>query len=310
MVFLTKKMAELSIIWVNWNNSQLLQKSIDSIQETLVDIRYDLWVVDNASTDDSVSMLRTKFPQVNIIENQENLGFAAANNQAMVTSQSKYFLLINTDAFATKGAINHLYQLAKVTPRAGIIGAHLLNPDGSFQASYANFPNLAQEFLILSGLGRVMGGPWYPNHTPVQGEKAKKVDYVQGACLFVRHQAFEQAGGMDESYFMYSEEVDWCYSIQKAGWEVWYQPAAEIIHVGGASSRNRVVQRETDLYKSRVLFFRKHYGSFATSLLKLMIVGLTTIKFVFYGLVRKFGKKDFGRLVASPLSLFSLFKNI
>jgi N-acetylglucosaminyl-diphospho-decaprenol L-rhamnosyltransferase len=175
----------------------------------------------------------------------------------------------------------------------------LLNPDGSFQASHTPFPTLRQEFLILTGLGRLLYGRWYPSHGPEQDKGPQVVDYVGGACLLVRREAFEDVGGLDEGYFMYAEEVDWCYAVREAGWQVWYQPAAKVIHWGGGSSQDRRPQREGDLYRSRVQFFRKHYGDGAARLLKAQIYALTAVKLVVHRMLRLVSGGRYGRPVVS-----------
>lgn len=296
---------EISVILVNWNTSLLLGQCLSMLIQQLEGLSYDLWVVDNGSSDDSISMLSNSFPQVNIILNGSNVGFAAANNQAMKVAQGKYFLLINTDAFPKPNAIQALYNLAEVNTRCGIVGPKLENSDGSFQGSYVDFPSLKQEFLMLTGLGRLLFGSWYPNHSPLEGEGARVVDYAQGACMLVRREAYVTVGGFDENYFMYSEEVDWCYSMWQSGWEVWYQPEAVVTHLGGGSSVHRMTQRETDLYLSRLMFFKKHYGDAATFLLKSMIVGSTFLKYLLHGLLRLITCRRVGRKVVSPVLLLA-----
>jgi len=302
-------MPELSVIYVNWNASDLLQKSLKTLPEAIADIDYDVWVVDNASTDGSAAMVRANFPQVNLIQNSTNTGFASANNQGMKFAKGRYFLLINTDAFAAPGSINQLHKLAEEQPRAGIIGARLVNLDGSFQGSYVDFPNLLQEFLILSSLGRLFYGSWYPNHSAEAANGPKMVDYVQGACLLVRRQAYEAVGGLDESYFMYAEEVDWCYSMHRAGWEVWYQPSASVTHIGGASSRTRANQRETDLYVSRVRYFRKNHGLLAAGVLEAMIISIAGVKYVSHAALRMINRRRFERMTVSPVLLANRIRN-
>lgn len=290
-------MLDLSIIIVNWNTKDLLAECIHSLQETIQDLHYDIWVVDNASTDGSVAMLRDRFPAVNVIQNENNDGFARANNLAMARCKGRYMLLFNSDALATRGSVQALIRLAEMKPRAAIVGAHLVNADGTFQASYTHFPNLWQEFLILTGLGRRFNGYWYPSHAAEEDAGPVAVDYVEGACLLVRRSAYAQVGGLDEGYFMYAEEVDWCYAMQAQGWQVWYEPAARVIHLGGGSSRNRRTAREADLYRSRVRFFRKHYGPLAANALKGLILSTTTIKRVVHGLLQAASHGKRGRPV-------------
>lgn len=203
-----------------------------------------------------------------------------------------------------------MLHLADAQPRAGIIGAHLLNADGTFQASHTPFPNLWQEFLILSGLGRLLFDRWYPSRGPEEAKGPQPVDYVEGACLLVRPEAFKETNGLDEGFFMYAEEVDWCYTMRQKGWQVWYQPVAKIIHLGGGSSHGRRTQREGDLYRSRVRFFRKHYGNIPAQLLKLQIYGLTAIKIAFHGLLRLISGGRRGRAVVSLKYLATELKEV
>lgn len=292
-------MPDVSIIIVSWNTRHLLAGCLASLYDTIKDPTFDVWVVDNGSTDGSVEMVRDAFPSVHLVTNSRNEGFARANNQAMALCRGRYMLLLNSDAIATPGAIRSLVSLADAEPRAGIVGARLLNPDGSFQASHTPFPTLGQESLVLTGLGRLLKGPWYPSRGPEEEKGPQEVDYVGGACLLVRHQAVEEVGGLDEGYFMYAEEVDWCYAMKQSGWQVWYEPAAEIIHLGGGSSQHRRPQREADLYRSRVRFFRRRYGDRKASLLKLQIYALTAIKIGVHGLARLASGGRFGRPVLS-----------
>lgn len=302
-------MPDLSIIIVNWNTCQLLADCLNSIIDTAGNITYEIIVVDNGSTDGSQAMLARQFPQARLLQNRENVGFARANNQALAASRGRYALLLNSDALATPGSLQALVSLAGQQPRAGIVGARLVNPDGSFQASYTPFPTLWQEFLILSGLGRLFFGRWYPSRGPDADKGPQIVDYVEGACMLVRREAYESAGGLDEGYFMYAEEVDWCYTMRQKGWQVWYQPAAKIIHLGGASSAGRRTRREADLYQSRVRFFRKHYGNTAAAALKGQIYGFTAAKFLVHGLLRQVSRGRFGRPVVGIRQLALQLKN-
>jgi N-acetylglucosaminyl-diphospho-decaprenol L-rhamnosyltransferase len=289
--------AEVSIIVVNWNTRQMLADCLNSVETSAVGVACEVIVVDNDSTDGSQAMLRSQFPQVRLIQNDRNVGFARANNQALAASRGRYALLLNSDALLSASALQAMLKLAESEPRAGIVGACLLNADGSFQASYTLFPHLWQEFLILSGLGRLFYGRWYPSRGPEENKEPHIVDYVEGACLLVRREAFEEVGGLDEDYFMYAEEVDWCYAMREKGWQVWYQPAARVIHLGGGSSQGRQTRREADLYRSRVRFFQKHYGSGTAWLLKLQIYAFVAIKTVVHRLLRWVSSGRYGRQV-------------
>jgi GT2 family glycosyltransferase len=292
-------MLDLSIIIVNWNTRDLLVRCLQSIYGTIDSLAFEVIVVDNASTDGSVAAARELFPKVQIIENHQNVGFAGANNRAAAISQGRYMLLLNSDALLLPDTAHKMFDLAEANPQAGIIGAQLRNLDGSFQASHTAFPNLWLEFLILSGLGRLLFGRWYPSHGPEDDKGPQIVDYVEGACLLVRRSAFEQVGGLDVGYFMYAEEVDWCYAMRAKGWQVWYQPTARVVHLGSGSSRRRSTQRETDLYRSRITFFRKHYSGWAATLLKLQICGFAALKIALHGLLRQISRGRYGREVPS-----------
>ncbi|MDW8327099.1 MAG: glycosyltransferase family 2 protein, partial [Anaerolineales bacterium] len=238
-----------------------------------------------------------------IIANTENVGFARANNQGAAVARGRYLLLLNSDAFLKPGALEALVALAEAQPRAGVVGARLLNADGSFQASHTPFPTLWREFLILSGLGRLLFGYYYPSRGAEEARGPQIVEYVEGACLLIRKEAFQEVGGLDEGYFMYAEEVELCYAMRQRGWQVWYTPAAKVTHLGGGSSRNRRPQREGDLYRSRVRFFRRHYGDGAAEMLKLQIYAFTIVKYVVHGLFRLISAGRYGRPVVSPRHL-------
>ncbi|OQY48660.1 MAG: hypothetical protein B6242_01760 [Anaerolineaceae bacterium 4572_78] len=298
-------MFDVSIVILNWNTRQLLADCIETIFQYQGNLNIEIIVVDNNSSDDSQTMIQTQYPHVKLIENHKNVGFAKGNNQGVVISQAKYVLLLNSDAFLHENSLQILLGLIETTPQIGIVGAHLRNEDGTFQASHTDFPTLWQELLILSGLGRLFYGHWYPSYGPDELEGAKVADYVVGACLLVRKTAYESIGGFDETYFMYAEEVDLCYRMRQAGCEVWYQPVAKVTHLGGASSRHRPTQRERDLYRSRIQFFRTHYGNIHAELLKWQIYAFTTIKFIGHGLIRFLSGGRYGRLVVSPFELYT-----
>lgn len=303
-------MTLLSVIVLNWNTAHLLPICLESLRTSAGHLDMEIWVVDNASTDGSVELLRRHFPWVRLIANTQNVGFAAGNNQAMAASSGEYVLLFNSDAVAPAGSVERLLEVARSHPRAGIVGARLLNPDGSFQASHSRFPTLGREALILSTLGRRLFGPHYPSAGPEVERRAQAVDVVEGACLLVRRAAFDEVGGMDEGYFMYAEEVDWCYAMRRHGWQTWYAPDAPIYHLGGASSLNRKPQREADLYRSRVRFFRKHYGPLQANALKAMLFASTALKATGHGLLRALTRSRRGRPVVGLRRLAQSLRDV
>ncbi|HEY3230904.1 MAG TPA: glycosyltransferase family 2 protein, partial [Roseiflexaceae bacterium] len=204
---------DVSIVLVSWNTRELLLGCLAALPAAVGGLCADVWVVDNGSTDGSVEAVRSGHPDAHIIQNERNVGFAAANNQAIVASAGRYVLLLNSDTIALPGSIERLVRFADARPAMGVVGAMLLNPDGSFQASFADFPSLHSELLSATGLGARLFGHWYPNYGPRRSQRARRVDYIQGACMLARRAAIEQAGLLDEQYFMYSEETDWCLNM-------------------------------------------------------------------------------------------------
>lgn len=271
---------DVSIIVVNWNTRDLLLACLASLPAAIGSLHAEVWVVDNDSRDGSVAAVRSHYPQVRLIQNRANVGFAAANNQAIRASAGRYVLLLNSDTVAEPGSIEALTRFADDHPRAGAVGGQLLNPDGSFQASRARFPSLLSETLNVTGLGRRLYGPWYPGYGPRQSHHACRAETLPGACMLVRRAAIEQIGLMDERYFMYSEETDWCLRLDRAGWELWYLPDARIVHYGGQSTRQARDPMIAALYRSKVRFFRKHYGRLPAALLRLIFVVVLRVKWI------------------------------
>jgi N-acetylglucosaminyl-diphospho-decaprenol L-rhamnosyltransferase len=289
---------DISIIIPTWNTAGLLAACLDSIAHTVTAQSVEIIVVDNASTDDTASVLGELYPSVRLVRNDENVGFAAAANRGAALSAGRYLLFLNSDARLLPRALAALHALAETQARAGVVGAQLHNPDGSFQASHAGFPTLSQEFLILSSLGRLLYGRAYPSHAAHEERGPQPVDWVSGACMLIRRAAFDALGGFDPGYFMYAEEVDLCYRMRRAGWQTWYEPAAHVLHVGGASSSgHRPAEREAALFCGRVRFFRTHYGDAAAARVKLLIYCFTAVKIVIHGCLSTLSAGRYGRQV-------------
>jgi len=289
---------DLSIIIVNWNTCALLAGCLQSLHDTIRKHSFEVWVVDNGSTDGSLAMVRERFPDTRLIANDQNVGFVRANNQALGRCQGRYVLLLNSDTEALAGSVDTAVSYMDAHPRAGLAGARLLNADGTFQASYTAFPNLWREFLILTALGRRFIRTEFPSYGPqLAGGPRRITGYVEGAFLLARRDAVTPVGLLDEAIFMYAEEVDWCYRFIAAGWEVWYLPQVAITHYGGQSSKKLRTRMEAELYRSRIYFFRKHYGGAAAFLLKALIYAVTLIKIGVHGALRAGTRGRRGRVV-------------
>jgi GT2 family glycosyltransferase len=270
---------DLSVIIVNWNTKDLLCQCIDSLTQTLKKIDTEIFVVDNGSTDGSVAAVREKFPGVRLIENPVNMGFARANNQAISLSSREYLLLLNPDTRAKDEAIPQMLSFMSSHARAGLVGAQLLNADGSKQNSIANFPSLATELLNKSLLRWLFPEKFpgkerdYPN--PVE------VESVIGACVLVRRETVEQVGLLDEKFFLFLEETDWCFRVKKAGWKIYHIPQAEIFHFQGKSAEAEKGKTRIEYYRSRYHYFRKNRGSFQTSVLSIGLIIKLLVELVF-----------------------------
>lgn len=266
----------LSVIIVSWNVRDLLRRALLSIFAAWgARDGLEVIVVDNASTDGSVAMLRDEFPHVSVIANADNLGFTRATNQGLAAAHGAQLLLLNPDTEIVGDALHTLSDYAKGHPAAGMLGPQLLNPDGTLQSSRRRFPTLPVLFLEstwLQGLApRKLLRQYYLEDQP--DEVCQPVDWITGAAMFTRREVVAQVGGMDERFFMYSEELDWCRRIKAAGWDIHYIPAARIIHHEGKSSEQVVAARHIHFQTSKVQYARKYHGVFIAELLRLWLLG-------------------------------------
>ncbi|MFO7680702.1 MAG: glycosyltransferase family 2 protein [Chloroflexota bacterium] len=264
---------DMSIVLVCWNNKAYLEPCLNSIYEGGLHSSYDIVVVDNGSTDGSQAMLREKFPEVMIIQNEGNVGLGKASNQGIEATQGRYVLLLNNDTLVNGPSLDGLVNFLDETPEAGAVGGRLLNPDGSFQAGYANFSSLHEEFLIATGLGNLLKDG-YPSH--VDTDQVKAVGWISSACLLLRRAALDKVGLLDESYFIYGDEADLQYRLNQNGYPVYYLPQSTTIHYGGRSM-NRWGRRKM-VYRGKMLFYQKNYYPLRAGLLRIMLGGLSIIK--------------------------------
>lgn len=247
------------VIIVNWNTRDLLRQSLEALYRHPPAGPFEVIVVDNASEDGSASMVEEQFPQVTLLQNEENLGFARACNQAASWTDAPYLLFLNPDCFVQDGTVDILLDFLERTPRAALAGPRLLNADGCLQPSAHPFPTLSREFWRLFHLDGVWPRARYPERLWRNGRPCR-VDVVQGACVLLRRAALPNGPPFDGRFFMYTEEVDLCYRVHRAGWETWWVPEAVAVHLGGGSTRRASLDMFLQLYRSKVLFFRKHYG--------------------------------------------------
>jgi len=246
---------DVSAVIVTYNSLPWIERPLQSIEGTAAEVI----VVDHGSTDGTLELVRDRFPKVRIIE-QENRGFGGGMNTGMRAASGDYLLLLNPDAWFLGDGLEKLVAFAEEHPEAGVVGPRLLHPDGSLQRSVRGFPTpwrIATEFFFLRKLAprsrlfnAFHGGP--EDHAAVYD-----AEWLGGACLLVRRAAYDEVGGFDESFFLFNEEVDWCYRFRQAGWKVLFDPGAEVVHVIGASHDPA---RYTALVISHLRFLRKHRG--------------------------------------------------
>ena len=266
-------MVDLSIVIVSWNVRDLLRQCLLSVLANLQTC--EVIVVDNVSTDGSAEMVRAEFPDAHLIVNTENRGFPAANNQGITVAQGRYVLILNPDTKVVGDALATMVAYADANPDVGVVGPQLLNEDGSVQSSRRRFPTLAIALLESTWLQpcapRRLLERYYVQDQP--DGATLDVDWVKGAALMARRDAIERVGLMDEGYFMYSEELDWCRRFTDAGWRVVYLPAARIVHYGGKSSDQVVTSRHIHFQTSKVRYFHKFHGRFVGELLRWFLIG-------------------------------------
>jgi GT2 family glycosyltransferase len=244
---------DLSIIIVNWNTRDLLRDCLTSVLGGLGPLEAEVWVVDNGSTDGSQAMLADRFPMVRLIANPDNRGFAAANNQALARATGRHLFLLNTDTLVHGTVLPDAVAWMDSHSRAGILGPRILNRDGTVQGSASPFPSLYRLARQTLGLHKAE----LPNHGRTDVHDA---EVISGCAMFVRATAMAHVGLLDETFFFYGEETDWCRRFAQAGWGVMFVPLGEITHFGSGSVRKLNHRRDLMLTEGTVRLHAKHSG--------------------------------------------------
>lgn len=293
------KPERVSIIIVSFNTVDLLADCLQSLYDDPDHEHWQIIVADNASADDSVAMVRERYPAVTVVAFDRNYGFAAANNRGAQVAAAPVLLFLNSDTVVPPGAVGELADFLAATLGAAVVGARLLSPDGSLQLSARSFPGPLNAFLLYSGLSRLLpgvrpfGAPYlsYIDHTRVSD-----VDYVDGACLMIGRELFDRLGGWCEDYFLYAEDADLCFRAHRLGGRVIYYGPRHITHIGGASAARVAVRSTLEAHRSTFLFVLRHRGRAAFWAMRLLIVlGVlprllaTAVAYPFCALVGKAG---------------------
>jgi GT2 family glycosyltransferase len=267
---------DLTVSIISADNLALLLPCLHSVFSSSQGISLEVFVVDNASADDTGAVVQAEFPKVQVIRNAARLGFSSNNNLVLRQGRGRYLMLLNDDTIVLDGALDKLVAFMDRQPRAGAVGSYLLNPDHTLQPSYADFPNPVMEAVVAAT-------NWVEDEARRQTD-AIAVDSVCGAAMLVRRAVVEQVGVLDTAFDpIYSEEVDWCYRIKQAGWQIYSLPTSQVIHYGSVTM-NRAVPRKYELLLShKLLFFRKHMGQAAASSYRITLGATTACKVALWG---------------------------
>ena len=253
---------DLSVVIPSYNTRELMEQALRTVMAASEGLEVEVIVVDNASRDGSAEMVEEEFPDVRLIRNERNRGFAGANNAAFRHARGRHILLLNSDTIVRPDTMRCLVDFLDTHPEAGAAGCKILNPDGTFQHDCRRgFPTPMAAIYKLSGLSRLF--PHNPrfaryNLTYLDPDELSEVDALSGSCMMVRREVFEQVGFLDEAYFMYGEDLDWCYRMRQAGWRIYYVPDTTIIHFRGQSGRAEEMRVQYRKNQAMAIFVRKH----------------------------------------------------
>jgi len=252
---------DLSIVIVSWNTRELTLRCLAALDDAVSVLRFEAIVVDNGSIDGTPAAICTQFSAVRLVEPGRNLGFSGGNNVGLALARGRFVCLLNPDTEPRPAALVALVTFLEAHPAVGAVGPRLLNPDGSEQAVGFRFPTLAQIGLDFFPLGgRFAATSLNGRYPDAPRDRPFPIDFPLGACILARRAAVETTGPLDEGFFMYSEEVDWCRRMRAAGWSIWCVPTAEVVHYGGQSVAQQSARMFVELQRSRLRYYRRYHS--------------------------------------------------
>lgn len=281
---------DLAIVIVSYNTREMLRDCLRSIPAATEGLNCVTFVVDNASSDGSAEMVAQEFPDVDLTASRENLGFTKGNNLALERADARHVLLLNPDTEPQPGSLTTLVRFMDEHPDGGACGPMLLNSDGSLQRNGAKFPGVLREFLGVTGLRRLAMRRYELSmgYGREDFTQTCEVDQVSGACLLVRSETMKQVGMLDERFFMFYEEIEWCYRIRHAGWKVYYVADARVVHHWMGSVKQVSKQMTDLLFRSQLLYYQKTAGPLSVLAIRgIMAMGLAKNAFIHSGVAVK-----------------------
>jgi GT2 family glycosyltransferase len=276
---------KLSIVIICWNDLRVIRDCLRSIYEGTHETNFEVVVSDNGSVDGSVEFIRKHYPQVRIVENRQNLGFARGNNAGIRASRGEYVLILNPDTIIHDGALDKLVEFAERRSGAGAFGCRVLNPDGTYQVSARLFPTVLRYWVSALGLSRLSSFFIYEEYPRWRGDTERSIDWQSGCCVMFRGNLLKRLGGFDEQFFYHFEEVDLCRRVWNAGYPILFTPQAVITHLGGQSVSRFPVRFEIEKHRSRYRYFYKHFGAKAARNCRRLSIVKIRVRQLGYGLL-------------------------
>ncbi|MDH7480867.1 MAG: glycosyltransferase family 2 protein [Armatimonadota bacterium] len=285
---------DLSIVIVNWNTRDYLERCLKSLYTYPPHAKFEILVVDNASTDGSAQMVREKFPTVTLLANSENVGYAQGNNQAIESAQGEFILLLNPDVEVKNGALDNLLEFGRAHPEAAAVGCRLVHPNGKVQRSCRSFPEPLGLLFEYTGISKLfprskLFGSYRMRYFDYAHEA--EVDQPMGSCLLLSRRAIEDVGEFDNQFPIFFNEVDWCYRAKEKGWKIYFTPLAEVIHHGGASTSQAPAQMAVESHRALKRFYAKHYRNKLPIVVYWFIMLAITVNSFFVARMRSIGRE-------------------
>jgi len=276
---------KLSIVIICWNDLRVIRDCLRSIYEGTHATNFEVVVSDNGSVDGSVEFIRMHYPEVRIVENQQNLGFARGNNAGIRSSRGEYILILNPDTIIHDGALDKLVEFADRHSEAGAFGCRVLNSDSTYQVSARLFPTVWRYWVSALGLSKLSSFFIYEEYPRWRGDTERAIDWQSGCCVVFRGNLLKRLGGFDEQFFYHFEEVDLCRRVWKAGYPILFTPEAVITHLGGQSVGRFPVRFEIEKHRSRYRYFYKHFGATAARNCRRLSIVKIRVRQLGYGLL-------------------------